>query len=258
MSDDEDELQQQQLFHSQGFLKLPLLSRDTSERLRNFILNDLQEALQQPEESQKRRFSAIRKRTNRWDLKLHTSLAVKTAMQEILQRDFLNTHLAPLFQCQPEDVVLAELGSLISHPGAQAQEWHADTLHTGPLGPDCVVCFITLQDTPLSMGPTQILPDTHTEDFHRTAVANFPPKGLMPSYVAPKSMQAGYERAGEACLMDCRLYHRGGANTHDTSGDGQRIVFYFTVRSRTMKAPGGLLWTILEDLKGMQLIDFWE
>ena len=148
MSNDEPK-QQQQLFHLQGFLKFPLLlSRDTSKRLRNFILKDLQDALQQPEESQKQRFSAIRRRTNRWDLKLHTTLEVKTAMQEILQRDFIETLLAPLFQCQPEDVVLAELGSLISHPGAQAQEWHADTLHTGAIQPDCICCFITLQDTP--------------------------------------------------------------------------------------------------------------
>jgi hypothetical protein len=256
MSNDEPK-QQQQLFHLQGFLKFPLLlSRDTSKRLRNFILKDLQDALQQPEESQKQRFSAIRRRTNRWDLKLHTTLEVKTAMQEILQRDFIETLLAPLFQCQPEDVVLAELGSLISHPGAQAQEWHADTLHTGAIQPDCICCFITLQDTPLSMGPTQIIPDTHTEAFHRSAVANFPPKGLMPTYVAPKTMQAGYERAGEACLMDARLYHRGGANTHTSGDDGQRIVFYFTARSRTMEEPGGFLFTILEELKGMQLIDF--
>jgi Phytanoyl-CoA dioxygenase (PhyH) len=290
-------------FDLHGYLKLPLLlSLETCQRLRDYIIDDLETTLKQPEELQSHRFSSIRKRTNRWDLKLHASPLVKAAMQEVLllfddihgcdgdqqqQQNFLQTLLAPIFQCETHDLVLAELGSLITDPGAPAQDWHADSVHTGQSKrPDCICCFITLQDTPATMGPTEILPETHTLDFHNMALANFPPKGLLPSTVSPKTMLAGYEHAGEACLMDCRLYHRGAANTHhsskhlqqeeeeeeahgnsggesplrcnDGSHHGRRVVFYFSVRSAKKPAPGGLLFTIMDSLKDMHVVDFLE
>jgi Phytanoyl-CoA dioxygenase (PhyH) len=282
-------------FELHGYLKLSLLSLETCQRLRDYIIDDLETTLKQPEELQSLRFSSIRKRTSRWDLKLHASPLVKAVMQEVLllddnggggdQQNCMQTLLAPIFQCETQDLVLAELGALICDPGAPAQDWHADTAHTGPTRPDCICCFITLQDTPLSMGPTEILPETHTRDFHNMAVGNFPPKGLLPSTAAPKTMLAGYEHAGEACLMDCRLYHRGGANTHysnvlkqeeeaaehcndgdessslpckDVNHGGRRVVFYFSVRSAKAPAPGGFLFTIMDSLKDMHLVDFLE
>ena len=238
---------------------MSLLSPNTCHNLRDYIIQDLEATLKLPEGSHSR-FSAIRKRQNRWDLKLNAAPIVRLAMQEILKNDgFFQKTLPSACNCLPEDIILAELGSLISHPGAPAQDWHADSLYQNDT--DLVACcFVTLQDTPLTMGPTEIIPYTHTSDFHRTAVSNFPPKGIMPSYVSPTTMQAGYAHTGEACLMDCRLYHRGGANTCDSkdssSIDGRRLIFYFTVRSRTMKPPGGFLFTIMDDLDGMLLGDF--
>jgi len=253
-------LQRIDTFREQGFLRLPLLSQESCQKLREYVLADLEAALLQPEKEL--RFSAIRKRTNRWDLKLEASPIVRSAMHEILLCDnYLDSILAPLCRCDDaKDVVLAELGSVISHPGAPAQEWHADSAHTGSELTDCICCFVTLQDTPLTMGPTEILPDTHTGAFHKSAVANFPPKGLMPAYASPKSMQAGYRHAGDACLMDARLYHRGGANvgTENDNDDCRRLVFYFTIRSRNAPHPGGFLFTIMEELNGMQLVQFLE
>ena len=261
---DTDEVQ---MFHEKGFLQLPsMLSPSTCKNLREFILKDLKEVLETDEEEQERRFSNIRERSHRWDLKLKDSPIVHEAMHEILSRNkFLQFLLAPLCGCwedDTKDVVLAELGSLVSEPGAKHQQWHADTAHTGPSQPDCICCFITLQETPLSMGPTQLIPYTHLADFHSTAMANFPPKGLMPASAEPKSMQNGYTATGEALLMDCRLYHRGSANTHsvdekdESANDGRRVVFYFTVRSRRIPRPGGFLFTILEELNEMPLLDF--
>lgn len=257
------------LFHDQGFLQLPCMLRaSTCQTLRDFILQDLQKILDSTDqEEHERRFSNIRQRSHRWDLKLKDAPIVHQAMHEVLSHNnFLKSILAPLCECAPdemEDLVLAELGSLISEPGAKNQEWHADTAHTGPLQPDCICCFITLQETPLSMGPTQLIPHTHLQDFHCSAMANFPPKGLMPASLEPKSMQNGYTAAGEALLMDCRLYHRGSANTHsadddddESTKDGRRVVFYFTVRSRRTPRPGGFLFTILEELNEMPLVDF--
>jgi ectoine hydroxylase-related dioxygenase (phytanoyl-CoA dioxygenase family) len=217
-----------------------------------------------PEESDSR-FSNIRERKHRWDFKLGESAIVRDALRQILSNnDFLKTVLAPLCQCttdQIENVVLAELGSLVSEPGANHQEWHADTAHTGPTEPDCICCFITLQETPDSMGPTQLIPHTHLEDFHTMALSNFPPKGLMPTSLQPKSMKNGFSSVGDALLMDCRTYHRGSANTYQVEegtdpNQGKRVVFYFTVRSSQKPRPGGLLFTILKELDERPLIDF--
>ena len=257
-------------FHDMGFLQLPsMLSASTCQELREFILQDLKKVLEEgDEEEHERRFSNIRERSHRWDLKLQDAPIVHQAMHQVLSHnDFLKSILAPLCECSQddiEDVVLAELGALISEPGAKHQPWHADTAHTGPSQPDCICCFATLQETPISMGPTQLIPYTHLADFHCSAMANFPPKGLMPASLQPKSMQSGYTAVGEALLMDCRLYHRGSANTYavgddnanENRSDGRRVVFYFTVRSRRMARPGGFLFTILEKLNEMPLVKF--
>lgn len=263
-------------FHSKGFLRLNLLQPDTCRKLRTYILQELS-ALLVNENEHEGRFSNIRERKSRWDLKLPSASIVEQAMAEILQSqqphgdgggdgDFLKFVLSPLNECDnPSDLVLAELGSLISEPGAKHQQWHCDTAHTGPTEPDCICCFVTLQDTPVSMGPTQLIPYTHEADFHENALSNFPPKGLMPTSVEPKSMQNGFESAGEGLLMDCRLYHRGSANTYqpeptknggDENDDGKRVVFYFTMRSRKAPKPCGFLFTILEELEGVPLVDF--
>jgi len=252
-------------FGEKGFLKLAeLVSPKTCIQLRDLILQNLESTLQPSGEKCERRLSNIRERNHRWDLKLEASSLVHRAMCEILSRnDFLRSVLAPLCQCDPENVVLAELGSLISEPGAKHQEWHADSAHTGPIQPDCICCFVTLQETPMSMGPTQLIPWTHLADFHESARSNFPPKGLMPTSVEPKTLQNGYAARGEALLMDCRLYHRGSANTHpvgdedsDDSNVGKRVVYYFTVRSRAAPRPGGFLFAILEKLDEMPVIGF--
>lgn len=284
-SHDEADPHPVETFHNQGFLRLQsLLSPNTSKQLRTFILKDLDETLRSDADEHEKRFSNIRERSHRWDLKLKMSPIVHAAMAEILQsrqpcgdkqeKNSNNDHgsdcllrsiLAPLCQCaqHPEDLILAELGTLVSEPGAQHQQWHADTAHTGPEEPDCICCFVTLQETPVSMGPTQLIPYTHMADFHQSALCNFPPKGLMPTTVEPKSMQAGYKSPGEALLMDCRLYHRGSANTHqptegDENDDGKRVIFYFTVRSEKAPKPKGFLFTIMEELNGMPLVEFLE
>jgi len=351
------------LYRSQGYVTVSnLLSDDACRRLRNYIQLDLQNAVASSEEqggngnsahvgpasgsgrddppkskptagSAAARLCNIRKRKNRWDLKLTPSPILSTTMAEILNSDmsatetqtspevvgfdndtesyaqkemggnFLETVLAPLLGCQDavEDVVLVELGSLISDPGAPAQDWHPDSTFddggdrnisyhgdddkTSNQNSGLVCCFLALQDTPPTMGPTEVIPYTHTREFHESTWGSFPPKGVMPAYVAPKSAEAGYRVAGEACLMNCKLYHRGGANTHglsdlstscrcdertrsasqvvnggdntnDEDFDGRRFVFYFTVRSRAAPPPGGNFFSIVDELDGVQLIDF--
>ena len=99
-------LQRIDTFREQGFLRLPLLSQESCQKLREYVLADLEAALLQPEKEL--RFSAIRKRTNRWDLKLEASPIVRSAMHEILLCDnYLDSILAPLCRCDDaKDVVL--------------------------------------------------------------------------------------------------------------------------------------------------------
>jgi hypothetical protein len=246
-------------FERQGFLELEeVLSEETCKDLRHYVLQDLEECLSDDNDDyalEHPRLSNIRERIHRWDLKLKLSPLVCQAMCEILTNDDFFNLLAGMCHCSKEDIVLAELGGLISENGAPHQEWHADTAHTGKDDPDCICCFITLQETPRALGPTELIPSTHTMEFHHSAIQNFPPKGVMPTCVEPITTQSGYFLVGDALLMDCRLYHRGSANTSDEE-DSQRVVFYFTFRSRHTEEPGGFLFTILEDLKGKSLIDF--
>ena len=257
------------MFDEMGFLRFArLLSPATCKTLRDYILKDLESNLEEDEKETESRFSNIRERSHRWDFKLHDSPIVRQTMREVLTHNkFLQSILAPLCQCSSEEevanVVLAELGALVSEPGAKNQEWHADTAHTGPTEPDCICCFITLQETPASMGPTQLIPQTHTVDFHTSTLSNFPPKGLLPTTLQPKSMQNGFCSSGDALLMDCRLYHRGSANTYTLKNDcdlneGKRVVFYFTVRSSREPRPAGFLFTILKELNDKPLVDFLE
>jgi ectoine hydroxylase-related dioxygenase (phytanoyl-CoA dioxygenase family) len=181
---------------------------------------------------------------------MNNSAILRTAMHEILSSsNFLSQILAPICNCaDDDDLVLAELGAVVSDPGAPAQDWHPDTAYGGPA---CICCFVTLQPSDATMGPTDLLPATHTFDFHQQALRNFPPKGIMPSAVRPKSMTPAYATTGDACLMD-------GANVRPESGDttGRRVVFYFTVRSRCTRAPGGFLFTVRKELSGKQLVSF--
>ena len=357
-----------QVFQSEGFVPCwedqRLLSPSTCSSLRSHILEELHDQIQQEaatraddetrdfggEHSSSDRFSCIRQRINRWDLKLNDTNVVREALREVLNGNmstndslvdtqskspnhndtFLHRVMAPLLDVgvdahgeeesenidenlmpdqQPiaprkptlaEDVILVELGALISDPDAPDQEWHPDSVHLNAreshilgesFSENCdatnnnedsclsaaqegvvVCCFITLQPTPESLGPTQILPRTQTCDFHGCALVNFPPKGILP-YSDMGSLTdrkvPGYQNTGEGCLMDTRVYHRGGANKgldsmfrqkecQDIPNPERRVVFYFSFRSRLAKFPGGFLYTVMEHLKDKQLQSFLE
>jgi hypothetical protein len=194
-----------------------------------------------------------------------------------------------------EDAILCELGALVSDPGAPAQEWHPDLRHMGAasngietqMKDGFVICvFVPLQYTPTSMGPTQILSSTHTKEFHHSAMANFP-CGVLPSMYPTRFMRNGFEQKGDGCIMDTRVYHRGGANNHNhninkhhTDADedeekssntcsseeeenpNRRVVFYFSYKSSEKyvaglgDADGYGLKTIMPGMFGMQLEHF--
>jgi len=60
-----------------------------------------------------------------------------------------------------------ELASMITDPGATQQYFHTDTLLPSGCGAPLYTCFVALQDIDVTMGPTWVIPDSHTEKDHR-------------------------------------------------------------------------------------------
>jgi ectoine hydroxylase-related dioxygenase (phytanoyl-CoA dioxygenase family) len=181
---------------------------------------------------------------------MNNSAILRTAMHEILSSsNFLSQILAPICNCaDDDDLVLAELGAVVSDPGAPAQDWHPDTAYGGPA---CICCFVTLQPTDATMGPTDLLPATHTFDFHQQALRNFPPKGIMSSAVRPKSMTPAYATTGDACLMDgAKRATR--ERRHDWSSGCLLLYSSFEMYS----GAWGFLFTVRKELSGKQLVSF--
>lgn len=151
-----------------------------------------------------------------------------------------------------------------SVPGRQAQDWHRDSFfgfwHPRNPFPYWVMCLYFPQDTPLELGPTDVLPGSHYfgRDEAKTATSQTPQFGCMkfkdedartgvPASswkVRPKALVC---KAGTAVLMHYDLWHRGPGNT---SPDGMRFMFKFQfsrLASPSTSAPrvggeGGEAW----------------
>lgn len=118
------------------------------------------------------------------------------------------------------DIIVGEMGLVISHPGAGAQETHRDSnflfggldMEIG-LPPFAMTMLTPLLDVSLDMGPTEFWIGSHVRrDKEVTAV---------PSQRLPLT-------AGSVVLIDARTFHRGGANISDTV----RPTSYFSFHRR--------------------------
>jgi len=102
-----------------------------------------------------------------------------------------------------DDLIIGEMGVVISHAGAGAQEIHRDSnflfggldLEIG-LPPFAMTMLVPLLDVTPEMGPTEFWPGTHR---HRDETSDEPPLSLAIN-------------AGSVILIDSRVLHRGGAN----------------------------------------------
>jgi ectoine hydroxylase-related dioxygenase (phytanoyl-CoA dioxygenase family) len=104
-----------------------------------------------------------------------------------------------------EQVIIGEIGGVISHPGSQPQYSHRDSpfLFGGRadelgLPPHSLTITIPLMDVPLELGPTEYWLGSHRCPDASAVLA-----------VAPQRTPL---RAGSLLLYDGRLVHRGGAN----------------------------------------------
>ena len=129
--------------------------------------------------------------------------------------------LALAHRLMGEELVVGEMGVVISHPGAGAQETHRDSnfLFGGldmeiDLPPFAMTLLIPLQDVPEGMGPTEFWPGTHVQRDEAAATAGPPTRAAI--------------SAGSAVFIDARAYHRGGANVTGPV----RAVAYFSFHRR--------------------------
>lgn len=127
-----------------------------------------------------------------------------------------------------EDLIVGEMGVVISHGGAGPQETHRDSafLFGGldleiDLPPFSMTLLIPLVDVTLEMGPTEFWPGSHRiRDL--AAITAAPPARTALS-------------AGSAVFLDSRTVHRGGANL---SGPVRPSVYFSFHRRWYVENPG--------------------
>lgn len=231
-----------------------------------------QEARSLPEEAA-RRWAPIHSSSRlRHDVAVPLVAPVRRAVELLARR------LAPLLRAVlGQDTgalgaTLVELGAVTSQPGAAAQLWHADVDLTGEDEGAAAIfaVFLALHDIDDAMGPTEVLPGTHTAEFHASVRGSARPRGLVqrrPVFakrrgVAPP-LAPGAEllaqaamrlapraarglaplRAGDAAVMDAACFHRGGANRSSSP----RTLLHFAIMAGGSRPPKGFTYTIVPE-----------
>lgn len=115
-----------------------------------------------------------------------------------------------------EDVIVGEMGLVITHAGAGPQEIHRDSnfLFGGldqevGLPPFAMTMLAPLRDIELDMGPTEFWPGSHLRRDQQDVLAEAPKRTTL--------------SAGSVVFIDARLLHRGGANS---SGPVRPFIYF--------------------------------
>lgn len=162
----------------------------------------------------------------RSDVLLALDAPVTTAMFTAL----VSGGVQPLLtRCLGPDALLWELSAMRVRPGAKPQPIHPDTKWQQE-EPSALVVWIAMRDVTLDMGPTLLLPGTHTkpahEAFHAAQGGSLPPDFAAAAAVGCEGPEVPLLKRGDALLMDSRLLHCGLGNRSDR----ERTLFYFTFR----------------------------
>lgn len=164
-----------------------------------------------PLSEERERLGMVLSRTARYDLLLQLNGAVELAVRKTLSGalgELLAGVAAPT-------APLHELAALVSDPGAPLQPIHPDTPYQ-PVAP-LYSCFIALQNVTVEMGPTLLLPGTHTAEAHRRFKTS---SGEM---LQTTPFIGSTLHAGDCAVFDSRLLHAGARNAAT-----RRAMLYFT------------------------------
>ena len=167
-------------------------------------------------------FGNVFSRDQRYDMYLRPEGLGREALQEMMHESL---PLAELFKrlLKNESGVFHELSSIIVDPGACAQPLHPDAKYSASgLCPVWTV-FCALQDIEETMGPTVMLPGSHTQIAHD----HFNSAEQRQSQLDNATFVRASLQQGDVAVMDGRCLHYGSANTSDK----RRVLFYFTIRN---------------------------
>lgn len=197
-------------------------------------------------------FGEIRGPLHRRDLKLAITPPVAAVLCALArsQRSLLEAAVGP-------EAVLCECSVLSSDPGAAAQPVHCDTSFQGAADPTApiarlVTVFVALQDIDAAMGPTLLFPRTHTQEAHHQLWLQ--PKSECPPLLRDHPRELAVLAAGDALVMDSRLWHQGGAN----HSDRRRSLFVLSFLSGHGGRPRGSTYSLLTGIQPPSLSDLWR
>ena len=160
---------------------------------------------------------------SRYDLKLPLEGACYLAVQRAMGKGGLAQMLENV---ATGEAYLAELGVLVSEPGAVRQPIHPDTVSHGGNEQPIYSTFIAVQDVTPAMGPTCLIPGTNNPVDH--ALACGVDHESQRQLLRERPNIDATLKAGDGLTFDSRTLHAGGFN-HPEDGK-RRILFYVSVQ----------------------------
>ena len=179
-------------------------------------------------------FGDVLMKENRYDLYLDVAdESVRRALGEVLKP------LKPVWsESLGADAELFELAALVSDPRAPRQPVHPDTPWREGQGACAITAFVALQDVDEPMGPTSVLPGTHTQVAHERFNSKDDGGREKVALLREVPNHVGVLSMGDANLIDSRLLHCGGGN----ESPKRRVLFYVTFKANGARAPTGSLF----------------
>lgn len=214
---------------AQGFVHLPRVIVDSS------LISDLDEHISRVEADNARQTAAglamhehasgsllppALEPEGRSDVLLLLQPPVTSALSAALIGSGLQTLLTA---CLGPDALMWELSAMRSRPGARPQPFHPDVNWQSD-EPSALVVWIALCDVTREMGPTLLIPRTHTQRAH--AIFRRADAATAAAAVGCERLEAPLLRRGDALIMDSRVLHCGQANLSAS----ERTLFYCTFR----------------------------
>jgi hypothetical protein len=244
---------------SQGMLRVNgLVSAATCARLQEHVDATLAGSDLVPPAEREGYFGAVYEERRRWDMFLRLGPEVLALLKEAMRG--LHRLLAEVVS---ETGQLCELSALVSDPGSARQPLHSDTKWQPATKARVCTCFIALQDVELDMGATVMLPRTHNEEAHRrlsNVVDQAAREAELGALTGDAATAGGLKlpvvhctlRAGDAALMDSRLFHCGGANQ---SAARRRLVYFSTHPPGSL--PSGSTYSMFSYYRnGLKIAEF--
>eukprot|EP00928_Gymnodinium_smaydae_P022410 TRINITY_DN18834_c0_g1_i2.p1 TRINITY_DN18834_c0_g1~~TRINITY_DN18834_c0_g1_i2.p1 ORF type:complete len:275 (-),score=50.51 TRINITY_DN18834_c0_g1_i2:150-974(-) len=227
------------LFSSQGYLwvrgVLPQSLAAAAAKEIDEMLEDALAKVEETPEVEESHFGNVRSRGSRHDFKVRLVGSAREAVVSALR-----VLLPMLSELLTAEARLCELSCLVSDPGAQRQALHYDTRATEVAG--LVTIFLALQPVSEDMGPTLVLPATHTPDVHAALQWK---DGQLSSVPTGREEVCFTADVGDALVMDSRVLHCGGANVSKE----RRRLLYVTLQV-PHNAPRGSTYSLLDDYRG--------